>query len=616
MPAPVRPLPSVWPTLCVGALALVVWIWPIFADPAHVLLGDPTSEAMGHLWGLEVVTDGLLEEGPFVRVTDQVGFPDGFRADFMDPVNLVFFAPVMALTGSPGLAWNTVHVGWFVLGLVGSWALARRLAPGESWAAPVLIAAFPLSSYFLAHDCFGRTEYLPVLLLPLHLAWLRDALLGAGGGERRAAFLAGTTLGAMALGGWYLAVFLLLVVPPLALVWTAASPLPWRRRVEVLGLAAGTAIVLVLPAIASFVHGSHHFLETYATRAMPPSDRVGVPGVTPFLHQLRLPIPDVRMLGLDQAAYPGMVATLGALLLALRSPSRRMIAGWLVLLAWLLVWATGIDLVLASDATGRVTRSIAGLPRLLKILVPATGGMTGWNRLGSMVGLFAGVALVRALVPLLARHPGLARLWPVLVVAIALDHATWPRPLELRPRTFDPRAPPDLIAVAGALPPGALLLLPFDIGAAEVIPVMRQHYLLWQRELGHPITGSYGLHPEASIRRSGLADRVLALQEADRLRQKGEPALVSRGLGVDDPALGACLRRDNQRLLAHGVTGIVLLPELPYGAPIEPYVVRWLGPPTVASGRVSGWDLTAVVSGEASDCGRFHLEDPSTTGMR
>ena len=63
---------------------MLLLTWPILRDPAHVLLCDPTSEAMGHLWGLEVADEGLFRHGPFVRVTDQVGFPDGFQATAFD----------------------------------------------------------------------------------------------------------------------------------------------------------------------------------------------------------------------------------------------------------------------------------------------------------------------------------------------------------------------------------------------------------------------------------------------------------------------------------------------------------------------------------------------------
>jgi hypothetical protein len=165
----------------------------------------------------------------------------------------------------------------------------------------------------------------------------------------------------------------------------------------------------------------------------------------PFLQQLRIPIPRMGAVGLDQPAYPGALAMFGAVAGLAARTARRAIAGWLVLMLWLLVWAAGIDIVLANDPfldpEGRVVRSIPGLPRLLKHVIPATGAMTSWNRLGSMVGLVAGIALVRSLAAFPRWEPWLRRGWPAVVLAILLDNLTWPRAFELVPRTFDPRPP-------------------------------------------------------------------------------------------------------------------------------------------------------------------------------
>ncbi len=584
--------------------------WPILRDPAHVLLCNPTSEAMGHLWGLEVVDEGLFRYGPFVRVTDRVGFPDGFRADFMDPIDLVVFSPVRRLTQSSGLAWNALHLAWFAIGMAGCCALARRLAPGRSWAGPVLLACGSLSAYFLAHDHFGRTEYLSALALPFCLAWLHDALFGDRG-PVRPAIASGVALAAMALGGWYVAVFALLVVPPIAIAWAVASDRPARQRVLGLVATAAVSIALVLPAVAAFLQGQEHFLATYATREMPPSPYYGVPGVMPFLQQLRIPIPPLVPVGLDQPAYAGIVAVVGALVGLVGSTERRAIAGWLLLLLWLLVWSAGIDLVLRADDAGRVVRSIPGLPRLLKLIAPSTGAMTSWNRLGSIVGLIAGIALLRSLTAFPRLEPWLRRAWPAVVLAIVLDHLTWPRRLEVVPRTFDPRPPADLVAVAHALPPGALVLLPFDIGEADRRPLMRQHYLLWQRELDHPITGAYGLTPEATMHRSGLSDLVLAIQRAAYVRASGAPATVSAALRLDDPLLGPCVRADLVRLADIGVSGIVLLSSMTYGDVVAPWLEKWLGPASTRSGTVSGWSLADVVVPPIDECARFHLENVS-----
>jgi hypothetical protein len=591
---------------------MLLLTWPILRDPAHVLLCDPTSEAMGHLWGLEVADEGLFVHGPFVRVTAEVGFPDGFHADFMDPIDLLIFSPVRRITQSPGLAWNALHVVWFAVGMIGCCALARRLAPGRIWAGPILLACGSLSAFFLSHDHFGRTEYLSALALPLCLAWLHDALFGV---SVRAAVAAGIALGAMALGGWYVTVFSLLVVPPIALSWVLVSQQAWSRKTIGLAVTAAVALALVMPAVISFAYGSEHFLATYAQRVVPTSPRSGVPGVMPFLQQLRIPIPRMGAYGLDQPAYPGALAMLGALVGLAARNERRAIAGWLLLLLWVLVWAAGIDIVLANDPfmdpEGRVVRSIPGLPRLLKHVIPATGAMTSWNRLGAMVGLLAGIPLVRSLAAVPRWESWLRRGWPAVVLAILLDNLTWPRAFELVPRTFDPRPPSDLVAVAHALPSGALLLLPFDIGEPGLRPQMRQHYLLWQRGLGHPITGAYGLAPEATMRRSGLSDIVLTLQNAAYMRAKGEPASVRTAIPLVDPLLGFCLRADLARLGDVGVSGIVLLTSMQYGDIVAPWLDRWLGPPTTRSGTVSGWSLADVVVPPLSECARFQLENVS-----
>jgi hypothetical protein len=197
------------------------------------------------------------------------------------------------------------------------------------------------------------------------------------------------------------------------------------------------------------------------------------------------------------------------------------------------------------------------------------------------------------------------------VLAILLDNLTWPRAFELEPRTFDPRPPSDLVTVAHALPAGALLLLPFDIGEPGLHPQMRQHYLLWQRGLDHPITGAYGLAPEATTRRSGLSDIVLTLQNAAYMRAKGEPANVRTAISLEDPLIGFCLRADLARLSDIGVSGIVLLSSMQYGDIVAPWLDRWLGPPTTRSGTVSGWSLADVVVPPLPECARFSLENVS-----
>src|SRR6185436_6553539 len=132
-------------------------------------------------------------------------------------------------------------------------------------------------------------------------------------------------------------------------------------------------------------------------------------------------------------------------------------------------------------------------------------------------------------------------------------------------------------------------------GAPGLRPQMRQHYLLWQRGLGHPITSAYGLAQEATMQRSGISDIVLTLQNVAYTRAEERRANVGVALSLEDPLLGPCLRADTVRLADLGVSGIVLLESVAYGDLVAPWLKAWLGPGTAQSGTVTGWALSDVM---------------------
>jgi hypothetical protein len=580
------------PILLVGVCAVVLLMGEALLHPMTVLWGHLHSEAMGHLWRLEMATDGLARYGPLVTGSDQLLFPDGLYPEFTDVANLPVFAPVFWLTGSRALAWNALFLFWIGMSIVGSLALARRIVPDASWAPPVLIASSTAGAWWLGFDRAARTEYLPALLLPLHLAWLRDALQTD---SRRAPWLAGLTLAGIALGGWYLAVFVIIVVAPVAIVWARAAPR--RRAIRSLSTIAAIALALVAPAIAAFLTGGREVLRTQGSRALPPSVHVNVPGVASFFHELRIPEPPVFFHGIDQPAYPGVVALIGAILGALVSPPplRRRVWGWLALVGWMLVWAAGFDLVLA-DETERVTHALPNLPRLLSAIVPVTAAITGWNRLGCMVGVPMGVALATALQAPVARWPALRRVVPLLVLAMIVDQLTWPRPLELRAATFDPHAPAGLVDAVRAIPPGALLLLPLDVpdpgeGVADM-PPLHQHYPFWRAELGRAITSGYG-GVDSTIGRSLLTRQALQIQDADA-RHRALPSV--------SPDLAACIGPDAARLRDLGIAAVVLVRSLPHASVLEPELREWLGVPVSTNADALAWDLAAIDVPAPGEC--------------
>jgi hypothetical protein len=323
-------------------------------------------------------------------------------------------------------------------------------------------------------------------------------------------------------------------------------------------------------------------------------------GVVSLFHEIRIPWPPVFLRGIDQPCYPGVVALGLAFAGALASPrrERRRTFGWLALVAWILLWAAGVDIVLA-DSDGTVRSAIPGFPRLLEQLVPVTSALRGWTRLGCVVGPIVGLALVHGLAAPMARWPRLRFAVPALVVAMAADTLTWPMPFELRARTFDPAAPRDLVEIAATLPPGALVLLPHDIpvrgeGTAS-LPAMHQHFVLWRRELGRPITNGYLLRLDAWMHRNVFVAAASSLAMSDVMQRAPNAALVS-------DALPACARADAAALASAGVAGIVLIRDLPAATALEAALVGWLGPPQRERPGAIAWETAALSGISRPDC--------------
>ena len=149
---------ALWPSVLVGALSLALLMGPALVHPSTSLWGHLHSEAMGHLWRLEMATDGLARYGPLVTGSDQILFPDGLYPEFTDVANLPVFAPVFWLTGSRALAWNALFLSWIGVSIAGSVALARRIVPDASWAPPILIASSTAGAWWLDVET-ARTVY-------------------------------------------------------------------------------------------------------------------------------------------------------------------------------------------------------------------------------------------------------------------------------------------------------------------------------------------------------------------------------------------------------------------------------------------------------------------------
>jgi len=227
------PLPWSW-GLVVGLLAAAWAVGPAWMQ--NHLVGATSGEAVAHAWGLSVAAEGLWSHGPFLRVTELVGAPEGWRSDLVDPANLAFFTLFSTVT-----AWSLTAAGWLVGGALGATALTRRLGL-DRWSGLVVVVAWVLGpSLHSGWLSSGRSELWPLLLWPAHLASTHAALRG---GWRETGLAAGL-LAVMAHGGW---APLLLLLP-----WQIGATLLLTKKradfAKVTAIGLGAA-VLCLPMLA------------------------------------------------------------------------------------------------------------------------------------------------------------------------------------------------------------------------------------------------------------------------------------------------------------------------------------------------------------------------------
>ena len=609
---------SRWPGWLPASLVLgIVVAWyggAAWLAPTRRALGSAWSEAPGHLWGLWTTAAGLFQHGPLVRVAPGLGFPEGFEAHLVDPVNLLLFLPGYALggggLGGAVLGWNLLHVGAIVVGGLGCMAAARAVlghGRGTPWSAAVLIAAFCGGAFLLSHPHMGRTEYLPAVLLPWHVAllwrWVR------GNGTWCTGVGAGLLLGGVALGGSYLAIFAVLFELPLALALVATAQGERRRMLGRLALVGGVALVVASPMVAALLlyppPGSSPLLAA-PPRPMAESD----PGT--LLAMLRMgPMPDLEPL-LDQPPYPGLVLLVLALMGAILRPRRAL--GWLLLGLWLAVLSLGAGIATNRGGQPGMILLPAGW---LQSLAPPLANLKTWSRLACMVPLPLGLAAIHGVQALLARSSKAwlrAGLGVLLVLAVLADQASWPRRSGLERPVFEPAAPADLLALSAQLPDGAVIQLPLEVSIGKGIKLQAARSHLWQLQHGRPISATPGVISDTSLRWSYLARLAVNRQftEAGRGGRRGQPPLPGARGSLDAEAL-ACARVDAASLHERGVAALVLLEGEPAAEALYDLLEQVLGAPTHRQGTVQAWSLEGWAEHERSPCelppvpGKVHM---------
>ncbi len=525
----------------VAALVLVgiVVLWPILPLSGG-LVGDPLGETDNHLW---MFWRALRGERPLANL------PDGVPLVLMDPVNLPAYA-VGAVAG-PAAGWAAMRVANAALAIVGGTLLARCFVDGP---AAAIGGVALVSAPFLAGVMdFGITESWPIGWLALHAALLiRHAREGGWG----TALGAGLALGAVALSGWYHALFGLLLEAMLvpALVWRH------RRVGTVLQGLLGAA--MAAPALAAYL-GSGATALVGRRWAMPamlrPGDRPDWAD-TPWFGTdiLNLVLPRLDAVHPSKAVYLGLVGLALALVGLVRRP--RVVGPLLLAALPFLVLSVGYYPTFAGHFLG-----LKGPAAFLVEAAPPLMGLSHWHR--ALAGALPFLATATAIgAGSLSRNPRWIALLGGLVLLdhLALGPTAWPRTTTA----------PDLPPVLAALPEGGgVMQIPFDNQRREAEATPARTYQRWQTLHGHPITENYETH-DAILGRNGLAAALDGL-----CQPRGGPPRP------DDPDAA---RAD---LVALGVRFVVFHADrCPRGPQAREAATRLLGPgETVGDDR--WWDL-------------------------
>ncbi len=542
--------------------SVCLFLRPVWDAPWKLAIGSANGEAPRHFWGLWATATHLDTWGPFVAHLE-VDFPSGYTRHLMDPINLLFFIPgYLAGGGGPqgaALGYNLVHAAWVALAGVGGWLLSRRLLQNHSQRALAALTAALICAtapYLSASPYLGRTELLPGAAWPLHL-WLLERALTRGRGRDIVA--AGLSLAAIALGGWYLAGWLILLEPPvaLALAWrihrdnstkttdrsSCKAIIPgylWFR----LAMVALLAMLPVLPALQALLEwpppimSEEQRLNTHMGINTPPQL------LLPMLSHQGLP-------GVEVPAYPGAIAFALALWGAFMRP--RKAAAWFLAALVLMLISLGPYLIFTNDARA-LTENPPRLPAwYIEKLFPPIRFIWGWCRIGILLATPLSVAAAWGMASLAKRYSKVRiQLWLIIASLLLLDGTEDRAPAGVMGRAFDPSPPTELLEALDMAPPGAILQIPLD-----------DFYMVWQLALDRPIAES--LEIEDAREQSYLLQKVLLVLAEARLSPNvpSSPDDVRRAWKamnemLSDPHLRSCLESDSDALARAGYAAVVL----------------------------------------------------------
>ncbi len=598
--------PRVGPAVVATAICAVLLLGSALVHPTTEAVGGAVTEAPVHLWGLWSTAKGFWTYGPFLRHAE-AGWPSGFTSHLMDPINLTVFLPAYWLGGGgvrgAVLGWNLLHLATMIVGALAIVRLTRRLVdPRDGWAAGLAVLVFCGTPFLLHTPGMGRSEYLPVALYPLHLAllheWMRRPANGQGAAPTaaprwRVGVMAGPTLGAVCLGGWYLSVFCGIVNIVVGLAWS------WRLRVReaiwrLLFVATLGALCLTPATIALWVHPGNLHAAPFSAGWVPvvlSRDWYPAMGVDELfrLAKARDPViwndlvPDVGVVSL----------ALGLVGIALR---RRGAVQWMGFTLVALSFTAGPYVVLSwgDNPSSAHPATVLGPAGWLLTAVPPLADVHIWWRMAGVAAVPAAIAAAIGLSGLLewlrvrlAGRPTAPRaLLTVAVVAmgaVLADQTSYPATLAFPPATFSPTIPPGVAEVVAQLTPGMLVMLPLQeqVALENFDETSAGRYLLWQLQHGYPISAS------EPTRQDNIVDEGELM---GAFRTWGQSASWGQRPSVP-PRLQVCGDRWAEDMRARGLSGIVIVTAVGYGEWMLEPMRMVFGAPHVSADGAAGWDL-------------------------
>lgn len=445
-------------------MILVLTLWPA-GNPLRLALGSALGEADNHLWMFWQAQQRLAgRPGPWANL------PEPGTLLLMDPANL----PVYLLGAwiDPVIGWNLLAAFSVGLALVGGHRLGAEVG-GPAAATPTMLALGCTPSLAGVID-LGITEAWGLGWLALHAAFLlRLARLG----RAKDALGAGLCLGALALTGWYAALFGLVAEAAL-LAWALARG--GARRLPLLLAQGALAALLVLPQLVATMQAPAH----WAGRVRPPSPQAPPPRPdwdTMYIQGadlLAFVTPSLHSVDPSLSVYLGPVLLLLALLGLARRP--RLAATALMVALPLLILALGHWPSLAGRPFGPW-----GPAAWLAQAVPALQGISHWHRAVSSAAPFLALAAGLGLASI--RSGPLRLLSGALLLGdtLLLSHTAWPR------QVHPVEAPAVLMELAAQPEPGGVIQIPFDNGRPMFSTEPARLYDRWQVRHGRPRAESY-----------------------------------------------------------------------------------------------------------------------------